>query len=329
MADQPVPYRGVGVAEVISQDTACRRCGYNLRGLTVTGRCPECGTPVGLSVFGDFLRFCDPRWLERLATGVSFILWGILVGIVIGMAGGLLAVLFHPMLGQGVMLCGGLVSLYGTWLLTEPDPSGIGEDKDVNARRVVRVCLILGLAYSVLSMSSRQASSGGMVQLVLIVLTALTGVSQAIGEAAKLLYLRKLALRIPDDALARRARFLVYAQGISLLLAVGVGVAAIALAVPVAAGGWAKGGPAGPVMTFSSSTGGTTITSTTPVSGVSLMFLGCGAGLFGLAVLIFSIMGLHLIWRMGKAFREHGAYASAIWAQQQQSMPPTGEVGSA
>lgn len=59
------------------------------------------------------------------------------------------------------------------------------------------------------------------------------------------------------------------------------------------------------------------------------MFLGCGAGLFGLAVLIFSIMGLHLIWRMGKAFREHGAYASAIWAQQQQSMPPTGEVGSA
>ena len=51
-------------------------------------------------------------------------------------------------------------------------------------------------------------------------------------------------------------------------------------------------------------------------------------GLLGLAVLVFRIMGLHLVWRMGKAFREHGAYASAIWAQQQ-SMPPTGEVSSA
>lgn len=333
MAEAPAAYRPAGTGTVLQQDTPCRRCGYNLRGLTVEGRCPECGTPVGLSAYGDFLRFCDPRWLERLAKGVSFILWGILVGIVVGGAGSVLAALVHPLLGQVLMLCGGLVSLYGTWLLTEPDPSGIGEDRDINARRIVRVCLILGLGYSFLSMTARQGLASGILLVVLVILTALTGVSQAIGEAAKLLYLRKLALRIPDEALARRARFLVYAMGISVLMTVIPVVALLAMGGVVAAGGTVGVGGAGPVMTRTIAIGGTTTTTvsatTTTVPMAGFMVAGCVAGLFGLAVLVFSVMSLHLMWRMGKAFREHGAYASAIWAQQQESMPPPGEVGSA
>ncbi|MCC7292132.1 MAG: hypothetical protein IT449_08750 [Phycisphaerales bacterium] len=331
MTDSPAAGHTAFTGVAIEHDTPCRRCGYNLRGLTVEGRCPECGTPVGLSAYGDFLRYCDPRWLERLATGVSFILWGILVGIVIGMAGGLLAALVHPVLGQGLMLCGGLVSLYGTWLLTEPDPSGIGEHKDINARRVVRVCLILGLGYNVLSMTARQSSTGGILFVFLVIGTALTGVSQAIGEAAKLLYLRKLALRIPDEALARRARFLVYAMGISLLLTIIPVVALLALGSIAAVRGPAAGMTVGPVTTRTVTLGGTTTTTaaTTGIPAAGFMVAGCGAGLFGLAVLVFSVMSLHLVWRMGKAFREHGAYAGAIWAQQQQSMPPPGETSHA
>ena len=35
----------------LDQDLACRRCGYNLRGLSTDGACPECGTAVGQSTF--------------------------------------------------------------------------------------------------------------------------------------------------------------------------------------------------------------------------------------------------------------------------------------
>ncbi|HLL87680.1 MAG TPA: hypothetical protein VK324_00090 [Tepidisphaeraceae bacterium] len=34
----------------VSSDVPCGTCGYNLRGLTMAGRCPECGTEVGPSV---------------------------------------------------------------------------------------------------------------------------------------------------------------------------------------------------------------------------------------------------------------------------------------
>jgi ribosomal protein S27AE len=48
-------------AGVIIADTTCRRCGYNLRGLSRDGRCPECGTPIGLSTHGDLLRSSGPE----------------------------------------------------------------------------------------------------------------------------------------------------------------------------------------------------------------------------------------------------------------------------
>ena len=44
----------------LDEDIACRKCGYNLRGLNKDGACPECGTAVGRSTQGDLLRFCDP-----------------------------------------------------------------------------------------------------------------------------------------------------------------------------------------------------------------------------------------------------------------------------
>ncbi len=69
----PVPYAG----QFIDADVVCRCCSYNLRGLYPEGRCPECGTPVGISLQGDLLRFAEPAWVEILARGIRFILWGI------------------------------------------------------------------------------------------------------------------------------------------------------------------------------------------------------------------------------------------------------------
>ena len=59
--------------EVIGEDLPCVRCGYNLRGLDVTGTCPECGGPVEASRSGDLLRFADVGWLTRIFRGSRWI----------------------------------------------------------------------------------------------------------------------------------------------------------------------------------------------------------------------------------------------------------------
>ncbi len=57
--EQPGPVPSIPVDErgSLAVDLKCKKCAYNLRGLREDGRCPECGTPVGLSTRGDLLRF--------------------------------------------------------------------------------------------------------------------------------------------------------------------------------------------------------------------------------------------------------------------------------
>ena len=67
---------------IVTADTPCRKCQYNLRSLRLVGRCPECGTPVGLSIKGDFLCYSDPDWLQSLRLGVNCTLGAVAVAIV-------------------------------------------------------------------------------------------------------------------------------------------------------------------------------------------------------------------------------------------------------
>ena len=62
----------------VDEGITCRKCGYNLRGLTtdVFRVCPECGTAAGHSTHGDMLRFCDPAWVCTLANGMNWIVAG-------------------------------------------------------------------------------------------------------------------------------------------------------------------------------------------------------------------------------------------------------------
>lgn len=70
-------FEPVGLDEVLSGELPCWVCAYNLSGLSVTGVCPECGTPVRttlLAVVDPAAATFHPLWMPRVAA-VGLVLW--------------------------------------------------------------------------------------------------------------------------------------------------------------------------------------------------------------------------------------------------------------
>lgn len=319
---------------ILDADTPCRRCGYNLRGLHHPGNCPECNAPIGLSTQGDLLRFADPKWIDRLALGCRLILWGLLASIASGFLAGCLAIaLGNVLIGQVIGVLVSLIALYGAWLLTSPDPSGLEDERYTNARRLVRVSLAVGLSYGLLNLATPYLNWSGGLFVFFAFLLLLGGLCQAVGEVAKYFYLRTLAERIPNPAYANRARQIAWAYAIGMpMMIIGIVLAMIAVAPSLAAG---AGGPAaaGPFAIFGpanlsiggggAGAGGTTAApgavAPTGAAMIALIAGGCFTGLAGIALFVFQILALILIYQLGQAFREQGHFARAIWAMQEKA----------
>jgi hypothetical protein len=273
---------------VVAAEIPCRKCGYNLRGLHVEGRCPECGRAVGLSVRGDFLRYSDPGWVRKLHRGIRMIIWAIVVivlGVILGVALGI---------GMGnatiaaaapvtAVLIGYVLYLVGTWLLTEPDPSGVGEDQYGTSRKIIRIALVLGVINQAMEIARQFAPIPAALQSTLTLVGFIFSLAGLVAIFAQLQYLKKLAMRIPDPQLAGRAHFLMYAIAISYGLVIVFGILT---------GVMAGGGPGGPIAA-----------------------VGCITGIAIIAILVFAIMYLLMIERMGKRFAQEADAAEATWAR--------------
>ena len=295
-------------------DVVCRRCGYNLRGLNEHGRCPECGTPVGLSTYGDLLRYADPDWVEKLAQGMSIILCGIVLGFVGGCLGGLAGTgagtVFQRLIATGAQL----VAVIGAWILTTPDPSGIGEDRYGNARRVVRFGFIFGVCGQLLWVMQGlwvvqgTISRTAMVQLV--ILATIFGLIAAVGTYALYLYIEKLAERVPDRKLAIRAKFIRwgYSMAIGGIAVIG-GIAAL----------WYLGSP--PAAGVASGSGGMVV-----MVNRGATIIGAGVCFFGLAMLVFSILCIILYIRAMKVFRQQAQLARRTWASATHGRPAASPI---
>jgi hypothetical protein len=274
---------------VVVGDIACRKCTYNLRGLSLGGRCPECGSAVGLSVQGDLMRYAHPTWVRTLQRGVVFILVGIAVivlGVVVSMVMG--AVNGPMLIAQGVMLIGNLLSVYGAWLLTEPDPGGIGEERYGTSRKIIRVALAVGLGSTLIQLISERATSPPPVMMGLVVIAGLAGLVGLVGQFAQLNYISKIATRIPDERITKRARLLMWGVGITygLLLLLGLAVALGALTGLMGGGG-------GPL----------------------LMGMGCVGGIAGLGLLVFGIMYLLMLDALRVRLGQEALTAETSWAR--------------
>jgi hypothetical protein len=281
----PIPVVAVEVPAVVLADTPCRKCQYNLRGLSTDGRCPECGTAVGLSIRGDLLRYSDPAWVATLRAGVRCMLWAIVISI----GGAVLGRVVTGMTGSRVIaailpLGGTALSLVGAWLLTTPDPSGLGEDKYGTSRKLIRVTLAVSILSELVQFARTAMNAPPTLGLVFSLVGAVATLIGLVGTFATLNYLSKLARRLPDEGLAARARMLTYGYGIPL-----AAMAVIGLAMILA---FRFGGR--------------------PTAG--LMGLGCAAALCGVVWIVFGVMYLVMLVRFANAFGEQAARARATWA---------------
>jgi hypothetical protein len=72
--------------DAITEDLSCANCGYNLRTLAVSGRCPECGEPVARSFTPVGFRFRNPMTPRRIRNGIAVIIVAVLLGTVLHLA---------------------------------------------------------------------------------------------------------------------------------------------------------------------------------------------------------------------------------------------------
>ena len=280
----------------VTADLPCRRCGYNLRGLNQAGRCPECGAPIGLSCHGDLLRYHEPKWLTTLACGTTFILSGAVV-LVIGLVGG---VTLQATLGGSpvtlalVKALAGLVTFYGAWLITQPDPSGIGEDKYITERRVIRATLLVALIGYVLEIFWEGGFKTGAWVLPLGIAKTICHAVAIVSDVVRLTYYAKLAERIPAPSLARRARVLRWPVGLSWGLVI---AGSMAIMIMSRTGVWIDR------------------TSATGASAGAGIALAIALSVALLVYLIVAVLILQVVYRLGYGLREQAERAHEIRVQ--------------
>lgn len=86
----------------IAINILCHACAYNLRGLPVDGRCPECAAPIRETLCAAQAETASPRWISALQTGIALTANGsgaILAGLLTGAAATLAGPIFGPVPG--------------------------------------------------------------------------------------------------------------------------------------------------------------------------------------------------------------------------------------
>lgn len=205
----------------------CVRCGYELRGLDAAGVCPECAAPIALSTRRTLFRFASQKYLQTLATGGLLIVASIIGNFAFTIIGFGLVFAAAPArnetlatIGTIIMLTGplwGVAWLIGWWKFSAREPGRPGDAGSARAlSRLFLVLNIVALATIIITVfglpllsedrgitllgSVAVLMSGGAVMLIASILQ----------YVFSMLYLSKLARRIPDDAAANWAATLTW-----------------------------------------------------------------------------------------------------------------------
>jgi hypothetical protein len=186
------------------ENRPCRRCGYNLRGLSADGACSECGTAVRLSRVYQ-LDCCDPDWVGQLESGANLIRKALTWSIPVGLVGfPVTAVANFPAV---LITCVALlipiaaVGLIGVWRLTCREPNIPRELAETQTRFMAKWGLLGAAVLYVAGLVLRLTSSANAT-----IALHLAGAASLFGMCGLLRLLATLSQRYPDPHKAKRAR---------------------------------------------------------------------------------------------------------------------------
>lgn len=225
-----IPAAVVPPVQMAPDDSLCNKCSYSLRGLPVTGRCPECGTPVEHSLRGFMLQYASADYLNKIQSGLSLVLNGILLSIIFGVLGMVVSAatgggnsaggMWLQVLIQLLGLIPAIMILLGYWRFSEPDPGFVGRETPGAARQYLRaavcvqagaqaVSLLVSLAAVMFVMTGGAPNAAGAGLIAIGILALLAGLANLIAWLVQFFsvmhYMRWMGRRIPDLHLINRS----------------------------------------------------------------------------------------------------------------------------
>ncbi len=216
----------------IAAELPCIACGYNLYSLNTETVCPECGMAVGRSVMGDYLKYCNPNWVSKLATGTNLVVLGIVVIFLAAFLGGAMVSASNSRGGAAgaaiimliAIIVGRLLLVIGYFILTAREPTKASGD--TVARLLARWCLFGSFLVEVFNQVAAMQVTGLSGLRLLGIMAIVGSVLQLVGLFALLVYLRQLARRVPDASLVTNTSIVLWGWVIAIIGMFVVGFAA-------------------------------------------------------------------------------------------------------
>lgn len=194
------------IETTIVTDRECDHCGYNLKGLSPGGKCPECGKPIrgrSSKTSGFMSDEAPTRFVRVLRLGFTTTSLALLLA---------LAGVFVGVLGPLVHIVAALLWAGGIYIITLPRP-GRGEirpDKVLDNERLRLIIRLLNLVWPAVALVSgvllMAQGIGGFVVSSLTVLRGLLFIVAWVSMIPTSIYLAELAYWSSNDSLASRMR---------------------------------------------------------------------------------------------------------------------------
>ncbi len=229
-APLPAPPAAPDAGDRLAFDLPCIECGYNLRGQLPRGSCPECGAPVARSNRTDQLARANPAWLATLKHAMTWMLVGVaayififvaIMAVAIASIGSFLPSLGNPNPAPSTLLT--VVSVAGTliyavifgvayWQLTTPEPGAFTPRTSCG---ITRYTMVPAFAVSLIA-TVAAAPATNSAEIISGVFQVIALLLMLVGLPASMVYMRTLAVRVPDMGLSRQTSILLWGIPISV-----------------------------------------------------------------------------------------------------------------